>query len=316
MRSLLITGLLLAAACAGVATTRDPVQPGSPYAVRIEARATPLGPVGATLAPGVTYAGGLTLRGEYLHGLSDLKIIGDQAWSVSDFGTLVRFRLITDAAGRLTGAREATSRPLIDADGQPLTPKPRADAEGLAILDDGTVLISFERDHRVWSYGRDATARPTPVPHPDAAFPDNAGMEGLAASSPDGWLVLGEDGGGWICDEDGCAALPAYPAPADDGFKVTGADRDPSGGWFIVERFFSAPLDMRARVRRMASDGALGPVLIELRPPASVDNMEGIAAVRTATGTRLYLLSDDNDNPLQRTLLLAFDVAATPVQTP
>ena len=73
---------------------------------------------------------------------------------------------------------------------------------------------------------------------------------------------------------------------------------------------------MRARVRRLSPDGTLGPVLIALRPPASVDNMEGIAAVRTATGTRLYLLSDDNDNPLQRTLLLAFDVAATPVQTP
>ena len=316
MRPLLIAGLLLAAACAGVATTTEPRPPGSPHAVRIEARQTPLGPIGSTLAPGVTYGGGLTLRGEYLHGLSDLKIVGDQAWSVSDFGALVRFRLTTDAAGRLTGAREATSRPLIDADGQPLSPKPHADAEGLAILDDGMVLISFERDHRIWSYGPEATARPTPVPHPDSAFPDNAGMEGLAGSGRDGWLVLGEDGGGWTCDTAGCAALPAYPAPADDGFKVTGADRDPSGGWFIVERFFSLPLDMRARVRRLSPDGTLGPVLIALRPPASVDNMEGIAAVRTATDTRLYLLSDDNDNPLQRTLLLAFDVAATPVPTP
>ena len=43
--------------------------------------------------------------------------------------------------------------------------------------------------------------------------------------------------------------------------------------------------------------------------PATVDNFEGIAAVRRPDGgVRLYILSDDNFNPGQRTLLLAFDV--------
>ena len=38
-------------------------------------------------------------------------------------------------------------------------------------------------------------------------------------------------------------------------------------------------------------------------------NAEGIAAVRRPDGgVRLYILSDDNFNPGQRTLLLAFDV--------
>ena len=58
----------------------------------------------------------------------------------------------------------------------------------------------------------------------------------------------------------------------------------------------------------MAGDGSLGPVLIELKHPGTVDNFEGIAAVATPTGTRLYLLSDDNFSETQRTLLLAFDV--------
>lgn len=304
----LVSALLLAAACAGLGTSRPMLPATGDRPVRLEARATPLGPVGATLAPGVSYAGGLTLRGAGIHGLSDLKILGDTAWSVSDFGALVRFRLVMDSAGRLNGAVQAISRPLSGPDGEPLMPKARADAEGLAILDDGTVLVSFERDHRIWSYGPDGNARPTPVAHPDAVFPDNGGLEGLAASTGNSWLALGEEGGGWVCRATGCRPLAAYPVIGRDGFRLTGADRDPAGGWIVVERYFAPPLDMRARVRRLSADGTPGPTLIELRPPASVDNMEGIAAVATPTGTRLYLLSDDNNNPLQRTLLLAFDV--------
>ena len=44
-----------------------------------------------------------------------------------------------------------------------------------------------------------------------------------------------------------------------------------------------------------------------LRPPLIFDNFEGIAARSGAGGeTLIYLLSDDNFNPLQRTLLLMF----------
>ena len=65
---------------------------------------------------------------------------------------------------------------------------------------------------------------------------------------------------------------------------------------------------MRARVRRMAADGTLGPVLIELKLPGLTDNFEGIAAETRGDSVRLYILSDDNANPAQKTLMLAFDV--------
>ncbi|WGM46496.1 hypothetical protein KOAAANKH_01365 [Brevundimonas sp. NIBR10] len=306
-RSLAAAGLITLAACAGVATTvpRDPGEHGHP--IRMEARRVPLGIGGADLAPGVTWAGGLSLHGVNLHGLSDLKLDGDQAWSVSDFGSLVRFTIRLDRAGRLVGAGGATTRRLTGPDGTPLQPKAAADAEGIVLLPSG-VAISFERDHRIWSYGPRGTSLPVPLRRPDAAFGDNEGMEGLAAA-PGGWLAMGEGGGAWTCEPTACTALPHAPTAFIDGYKVTGADVDPNGGWFVIERLYTPPLDMRARVRRMAPDGTLGPVLIALRPPASVDNMEGIAAVRTARGTRLYLLSDDNANPLEKTLLLAFDIA-------
>jgi len=309
-RAGLILAVLAVSACAGVVTGRNPDLSVAETGIRIEARRTPLGPVGAYLAPGVSHAGGLVLRGPQMRGLSDLKIVGDEAWSVSDFGALVQFRLHLDAEGRLVGVERGAIRALADLDGSPLSPKERADAEGLAVLADGTILISFEQDHRIWAYGPDGLPRPRPRPQVD--FAPNGGMEGLAADG-DGWLVLGEEGGGWTCDEGGCQALPDYPEVGADGFRVTGADRDPAGdGWYVVERYFSPPLDVRARVRRMDARGRWSPPLIELRPPASVDNIEGIAAVATARGTRLYLLSDDNANPLQRTLLLAFDVKPSP----
>ncbi len=310
--------LLIAALVVGACASLTPLPGGLPSsgdrAVPIEAGRVSLGPVGARLAPGVRFAGGLSLRGPDLRGLSDIKLDGDRIVAISDLGHWLTFGLVLDAEGRLIGATEATSRPLIDTDGTALSPKARADAEGLAVLGDGRMLVSFEREHRLWSYGPGGRDRPVPVPHPDAAFPDNQGIEGLAAAGPDDWLVMGEDGGAWTCSDAGCLALPGYVRPADEGFRVTGADRDPAGGWFVVERFFSAPFDVRALVRRMAADGTMGPELIALRLPATVDNFEGITGVATPGGTRLYLLSDDNANPLQKTLLLAFDVR--PVPTP
>ena len=300
--------LMSAAACVAVATSTPGPVAGPDHAIRMEARHVPLGLGGATLAPGVSYAGGLILRGPGLHGLSDLKIDGDRAWAVSDFGALIRFTIRLDAQGRLTSADNAVSRPLTGPDGAILAPKENADAEGLALLPDGRVLVSFERDDRIWSYGVGAKDRPSLASTPDRDFPDNQGIEGLAAG-PDGrWLALGETGGAWLCDIAACEALPNAPTTYDDGFLTTGADIDPEGGWFIVQRLFVPPLNMQARIRRMAPDGTLSEPLIHLRPPASTDNFEGIAAVRTATGTRLYLLSDDNNNFVQKTLLLAFDV--------
>ena len=68
------------------------------------------------------------------------------------------------------------------------------------------------------------------------------------------------------------------------------------------------PIDARAQVRRMGANGELGPVLIQLKLPGATDNFEGIAAERRGDGVRLYILSDDNNNAPQRTLLLAFDL--------
>ena len=53
-----------------------------------------------------------------------------------------------------------------------------------------------------------------------------------------------------------------------------------------------------------------GREIAELRAPLTLDNFEGIAVHQLSDGTnRLTLISDDNFSPLQRTLILQFDLA-------
>jgi hypothetical protein len=313
-----------ALALTACAATLGPPQPG-PSAddgwifAPAELKSVGLGLPGAVLASHVRFAGGVEIvagLGSPLHGLSDLKLTGDGGFvAVSDAGDLVRGVLRLDPQGRLVGVDRLASRRLTLENGRSITDKVDGDAEGLALTRSGDLLISFERRHRIWNYGPLAGLRsPTPVSSPDAVFPDNEGMEGLAAALPrqgEGWRALSEGGGVWDCTAERCrtVAPPPTEAPKDSDYRFTGLDRDPSGeGWFVVERRYSPPFDMRGRVRRMSPDGTPGPVLIELKLPGTTDNFEGVAAERRGQGTRLYLLSDDNANPAQRTLLLAFDV--------
>lgn len=319
LRRLLPTmGALLLAACAGAVSVVAPTPVGTdgwtPAAASV--RSVGLGvPGGARLEDGVTFAGGIELvlaEASPLHSLSDIKLLGGEDFvSVSDAGDLVRGRLRLSATGRLTGIEALGFRRLTLMDGARIEEKVDGDAEGLAIDARGDLLVSFERNHRIWNYGdpRQPVSAPVAVRMPDAVFALNDGIEGIAAG-PAGWRVGGESGGIWDCTAARCVVVvaPGTPVP-DNDYRITGMDRDPSGGWFVVQRSYSPPVDARAWVRRMAEDGTLGPVLIELKLPGTTDNFEGIAVVARNGATRLYLLSDDNNKAAQRTLLLAFDVA-------
>lgn len=269
---------------------------------------------GAHLADGVRFAGGIELVADHaspLHSLSDFKLTKDGFISVSDAGDLVRGRIRFGHDGRLVGLDGLAFRRLTLMTGEPIVEKVDGDAEGLLITETGDLLVSFERDHRIWNYG--APDRPLDQPQrvasPDHAFPRNDGMEGIS-TRPGGWRVTGESGGVWDCAAAGCVVVTPPPETplADSDYRITGMDRDPDGGFVVVQRSYTPPIDARARVRRMDASGALGPVLIELRLPSTTDNFEGIAVERRGGRSRVYILSDDNNNDVQRTLLLAFDV--------
>lgn len=317
-RGVTLLALLGISACATASARIAPLAEPRPGwdAIEVSSQTTPLRAPRYRVGP-VRFAGGVALRSDdpRFGGLSDLRL--DEAGglvAVTDAGDLVTARLVLDAFGRLTGVDQVRLRRLADLDGHAIRDKGRGDAEGLAVLPGGDLLVAFEREHRIWSYGREGAGLPVPQPHPAHAFSANEGMEGLVADGDGGWYVAGEGGGLWLCDRSGCTVRGAAPATPLSGYRPTGLALDnQTGDLLMLERFYEAPIDTRMRVRRIDRDGRVKDELIALRLPATVDNFEGIATTRNPDGSlRIYIVSDDNFSPGQRTLLLAFDVASPP----
>jgi hypothetical protein len=91
----------------------------------------------------------------------------------------------------------------------------------------------------------------------------------------------------------------------DDGFNITDAAGLPDGGLLILERYFRWTSGVKMRIRRLSAadikPGAklVGRTLVEADSGFEIDNMEGIAVHRGATGeTVVTLISDDNFNRL------------------
>jgi hypothetical protein len=204
-------------------------------------------------------------------------------------------------------------------------------------------VVSFEGTNALWRYrlvdGLPEGA-PTEVEQSTEwrrALPHNGGVEGMAGS----WMVSEQlrepDGratgrltewyfeGGGIC-YDGCPAVTPGPVraretpmhlPVSDGFSPTDADRSdhsPGASIIVLQRRYSPEAGNAARVVRFGR----GPdhaqpvreisdfeMLAELLPPLTLDNFEGLAA---GGGRFIYIVSDNNFSPTQRTLLLKFQV--------
>jgi hypothetical protein len=261
------------------------------------------------------YAGGLVLTSpdsDRLHGLSDLEVTGpDRLAAVGDLGVLVEARLVLDDAGRLVGITDAHLTELTAEDGMPLVDRAEADAEGLARLPSGDYLVSFERQHRIWLYPA-AGGRPRPAPAPDVSFPSNGGMEGLGTypdAGPDAYVVGAEVAGDtWICrlSQTSCLRGPSVDKPPE--FGLVAVKRLPGMRTLYLLRAFDSTRGSRSSLRIFRSSTMVA--RMDMALPMTIDNFEGLAAVpRDDGGIRVYLVSDDNGSPAQRTLLLAFDWA-------
>ncbi|MBC8238996.1 MAG: esterase-like activity of phytase family protein [Alphaproteobacteria bacterium] len=303
--------------------------------LRVHAQAVDLNPEepGQTRVGKLVFRAGLVLSSEAgdFGGLSGLSLSSDglDLTAVSDHGDILRARLRRDGAGRVEGLGDAAMHRLRGVDGQPLSrrlDKRDQDAEAVERLDDGSYLVSFENRHRILRYAN-LQGRPSLFATPPgiAKAPRNGGLEAMAPL-PDGRiLVLSEkfrtrkDGSkgkgdyiGWLLAADGQSLGQVY-WPGTGIFRPTDLAALPNGDVLLLQRRFTLVGGAGARLSRIpaerikAGGQLVDEELAQLTPPMTVDNFEGLAVRRDPMGGwSVYLLSDDNFNPLQRTLLLQF----------
>lgn len=288
--------------------------------VEVTLQATPLEqpPVDAAVEQTVTFAGGWVLSSDHagFGGFSGLVVDGDTSsiLAISDKGDW--WQAPFDIARALppgTGSMRSYTLGVI-ADKEDL------DAESL-IRFQGGYLVSFEQNHRL-EFMTEVGGRPSPPSGlADIDFSgvsNNSGMEAIAFL-PSGSLLAfterGQDTGGrlkaWLVSADSVADL--YFAPPAN-FAPTDAAVLPNGDVLVLLRKYSAVEGVAVKVMHVEAAKVLpgavlsGREILHLTPEGPVDNMEGLDVVTLGDDiVRLVMISDDNFNPLQRTLLMMFD---------
>jgi hypothetical protein len=275
------------------------------------------------------FRGGLELTSPdaVFGGLSGLEVLdGERLLIMNDDAEWFDTHLVLDEEGALIGLDQVRYAMMRDGNGQPYHGH-AGDTEGLAQLLDGRFAVSFEQSQniRIFDLNRDGPFGES-VAGPRLAetrrLPSNAGLEALTITA-NGDLLVGAEGGLrattplWRVPLDaGEPVAPLTGYPPRRGYSLTGLDRLPDGGFVALERFYAPIIGPRARITRFAEDALVEgervsgvEELANLTPPLPLDNFEGIAAARMRDGaTRIYIVSDDNYSPRQRTLLLAFDI--------
>jgi hypothetical protein len=317
-------------AAASLALTFGLLTPGPLAAAPLELSVHPIAAFafgGADLPEGpVEFLGGLQLASDNdeFGGFSGIDIVdgGKTAFLVSDSGSFVRIGLQHEE-GRLTGVADAAIDSLFPngdvskehGDVEDVALDPADPSRGVVVRErQANAMLTFELTD-----GRPVDFQPMTVGVDDRLLRSNRGLESVAyapRTSPlAGGIVAIAEG-----PPRGAANIPGWSAgkgsfdivPHDD-FDVSSARFLPNGDLILLERRFAPASGIALRIRRIAGEtvrlGALvdGTYVLDAGMTSQIDNMEGLAVHADQAGrTILTLVSDDNFNALQRTLILQF----------
>ena len=327
---MLASACALSALVALASCTPATIPPGEMLPIAVESSVIDDLGGNPTLAPGLTFLGGIELSSpEPLFGaFSSIRFRDDKSFlGVFDTGYWIEGRILRDAEGRLSGVEAVRLAPLLDASGRESRSKFQVDAESLA-LDGDRGFVGFEQRHRVLAYaplsdlGKALPSAPLAFPFDLDILHSNGGFESLViapkGSPVEGALVAVSEKS---FDENGnlYAAIVGGPLggefrvrPRDD-FEITDATFLPDGDLLLLERRFSIATGVGMRLRRIEGaslrpDAVVdGEILFEANYRSQIDNMEGLDAIPEADGSvRLIVVSDDNHSILQRSLMLEF----------
>lgn len=259
----------------------------------------------------------------YFGGFSGLaRVRPDQFQLIGDNGYATR--LTMDARGRVTAVH---IRPLPTPDGHPAT-KAMADTEAL-FIDPARrqAWIALEGINQIWRLDADLTAIESRRRLPQPRWPANRGAEAMARLTDGRTMVFSED-----ADDDprGTEALlytgdPAAPGPPPIRFfydsrgkgLVSDAAALPDGRILLVHRrlgfdpVFTTVIGI-VDPADIAKDAVVRSPTIGRVPRPLAENYEGAAVTVENGRTWLWLVSDDNFNTWQRSLLLQFELVDLP----
>ena len=258
-------------------------------------------------------------------GLDGIKFV-----AVSDRGMWVTGEIQYENE-RLTGVANVKVAPLLDGKGHPLKGISRFDAESVAPYGakgvEGKLLVAFERKQRIGRYRfgkKEMMAREKTIALPKEAknarrnkelesvgrFPAGTLLGGTIIAISERFLDANGNIIGWLI---GGPTPGRFTVKRSDNFDITDLTITPDNELIILERYFSILGGVKMRLRRINTadikPGAVldGEILLQTDQRNTIDNMEGLASHRSANGeVRLTLISDDNFNVFQRTLLLQF----------
>lgn len=201
------------------------------------------------------------------------------------------------------------------------------DLEALALDPaSGRMWLAFESDNVIERHDPDGTIHQVAPPQM-AGWPVNGGAESLVRLADGRFLVLGESrdrAGGeqhpgllFASDPAEGAAASAFSFRAPVGYRPVDAALLPDGRIMILLRRVVSYWPARFASALMVADPARiepgkvwrGAIVARLGAPDLAENFEGLAVVPRGSGgaADLYLISDDNLSPGQRTLLLRID---------
>lgn len=271
------------------------------------------------------YERGYVIEGNDMNfgGFSSILTDGRHFTLLSDGGDGIGFTL--DAAGRLS-RRYTFSLP-----NGPGAGWEKADRDSESLARDpatGQFWVGFETSNQIWRYAPGfARAETHAAPPAMARWSPNKGAETMARLADGRFVVIAEGRTGRGARGRAGIVFAGDPArgPArgfrfrylpPEGFSPTDAAQLPDGRLILLNRRadllsgFSAVVTI-ADLRALRPGAVVkGREIARLQPPALHDNFEGIAAVATAKGTRIWIVSDDNQTrPWQESYLLEFSLA-------
>ncbi len=283
---------------------------------------------------GLIWRGGMQLQSDAMQfgGLSGIAFTtSEKLAAVSDQGWFISGQLIYDEQGRPLELIGVDASAIENSKGAALPRAYARDAEGIApIARNGVVAavrVSFENLTRVADFdvidGRPGgAAREIAIPDWLSQLRTNSSLEAVCIASPGSpvagsTMLITED------DETPDGNIRAYMRGNRDkgnftviktpGLNPTDCAFLPNGDMVLLERG-TGLLGFVMQIRRIKAEdvkpgGAITGEVILTASGGAIDNMEGIAVHDGPFGeTRITLVSDDNFNDWERTLLLEFSL--------